>query len=85
MSTRQYYDQLLVDNMVTAAAERDMLQAFVASIGAERSLCEYARTYLAEARHNPPRQGNWDLTPGNRYDRSGGGHPDSFPPNFQDR
>ena len=78
MREQQYYDQLLVDNRVTAAAERDMLQAFVASIGAERGLCEYARVYLAAQRHNPTRE---------RTHSAGGewSYPDSFPPNFQDR
>jgi hypothetical protein len=83
MGTRDYYDRLLADHRVTQAAERDMLVAFVASIGAERGLCDFARTYLAEERAAPLSR-NWDLGSQERT-HSAGGYPDSFPPNFQDR
>jgi hypothetical protein len=92
MGTRDYYDRLLADHKVTQAAERDMLVAFVASIGAERGLCDFARTYLAEERAAPLSR-SWALEAGSsRFGERtypGGerhsGHPDSYPPNFQDR
>jgi hypothetical protein len=61
MREQQYYDSLIADNAVSQAEERRMLLAFVASIGAERSLCEYARTYVAEGKHAPLSR-NWNLS-----------------------
>jgi hypothetical protein len=90
MREQQYYDQLIADNAVSQAEERRMLLAFVASMGAERSLCEYARTYVAEGKHAPlSRDWNLSAPPRERSYNGGGerysGHPDSYPPNFQDR
>ena len=86
MSTRDYYANVVADSGMTLQQERHMLLAYIASIGAERGLCEYARGYIAERPPMALRPQYSDLRPEVRHPAGGEwAYPDTFPPNFQER